>query len=75
MTDHQAVRDHIQPNKHERKVSLSPCQITAASDKVKHTLVECGDTFRYITCDNCKINAICIYSFDKYNTDGDCLLK
>ena len=26
------------------------------------------------TCVNCPINDTCIYAFDDYNTDGDCLL-
>lgn len=75
MTDHQQVRDQIQPNPYQRKVALSTCQIKAASDGIKHDLTELGDTFKYITCDTCDINAICIHGFDIYNTDGDCLMK
>lgn len=74
-TDHKLVQRALQPDPYRRTIPLSPCQITSASNIVKHDLAELGDTFKYITCDTCDINAVCLYSFDIYNTDGDCLLK
>lgn len=72
-TDHNRIRKHLQPDPNRRKVALSTCQITKASEDVKHALDEMLHTYKYITCDNCDINAVCIYAFDPYNTDGDCL--
>lgn len=75
LTPHMAILDELQPDPHKRKVALSRCQIAAASDQIKHDLTDMSDSFKYITCDTCDINAVCLYSFDIYNTDGDCLLK
>ena len=65
----------LQQDPHQRTIPLGKCQVGARSDAIKHDLTELGDTFKYITCDTCDINAVCLYSFDIYNTDGDCLIK
>jgi len=75
ITDHKAIKDSIEPNKHVRKVPLNTDQISAFSDGIKHDLTDMGYSFKYITCDKCDINATCTVAFDIYNTDGDCLLK
>ena len=80
ITPHKAILDELQPDPHKRTVALSKCQIAAASDALKHDLEQISSTgmdgnYRYVTCDKCNINAVCLYSFDIYNTDGDCLLK
>jgi len=74
-SDHQAIKDSIQPDKYTRPVPLTKGQIEAHSDGIKHDLIELGDSFRYITCDTCDIKSTCVVAFDIYNTDGDCLLK
>jgi len=76
-TDHQIAYNELSPDPHKRQIPLSTCQIKAASDQVKHDLQEVflDTSYKYITCDNCDINAVCLYSFDVYNTNGDCLLK
>ena len=74
-TDHMITKASLQPDPHLRTIPLGQCQIEARSNEIKHDLTELGDSFKYITCDNCDINAVCLYSFDIYNTDGDCLLK
>lgn len=36
-------------------------------------LKEANISFKYFTCDNCEDAYDCMYAFDPYNTDGDCL--
>lgn len=74
-TDHRITQQSLQPDPHRRTMALSCCQVEARSDAIKHDITEMGNTFEYITCDKCDINAVCLYSFDIYNTDGDCLIK
>lgn len=74
-TDHAITKDEIVTDKWTRKVPLTDAQVEAFSNGIKHDITELGDTFKYITCDECDINKTCTLAFDIYNTDGDCLLK
>lgn len=74
-SNHETTKDAISGDKWVRPVPLTERQIAAFSDGIKHVLTEMGDTYKYITCDDCTINSTCTLAFDIYNTDGDCLLK
>ena len=73
MTAHMKAKNDIQTEAHLRVVPLTADQCTKMSDEIKHVLTDWGHTFKYITCDKCDDAKICAYSFDPYNTDGDCL--
>ena len=73
MTAHMKAKDEIQPDRHVRVVPLSDKQVDKIHEEIKHVLTDWGHTFKYITCHNCDLVKTCAYSFDPYNTDGDCL--
>lgn len=60
----------------KRKLPLSPEQVK--EDRAQQVAVHFpgeDPTKVVLFCDECRDNNVCIYAFDGYNTDGDCLAE
>lgn len=58
----------------DRKVPLTTQQLAdLRAESILYERIFCDNHITEFTCDGCKYAPVCCFTFDGYNTDGDCL--